>query len=57
MKCIYYVSACSLALLLPSVSFADGGPITIPEPSTILLLGVAIIGVAAFLFWKTRKHK
>jgi len=50
-----YVSI--IPLLLPGSALARKEATAVPEPSTILLLGFAIIGLGAFLFWKARKGR
>jgi len=57
MKYIRRMYVSIIPLLLPGSALARNEATAVPEPSTILLLGFAIIGLGAFLFWKARKGK
>jgi hypothetical protein len=35
----------------------DGVTATVPEPSTIILLGFAIAALGFYLYWRSRKKK
>lgn len=57
MKYIRRMYVSIIPLLLPGSALARKEATAVPEPSTILLLGFAIIGLGAFLFWKARKGR
>jgi heme/copper-type cytochrome/quinol oxidase subunit 4 len=40
--------------VLPFPAIADDS-IATPEPSTLMLLGVAVVALGLFLFWKAKK--
>ncbi|MBN2661081.1 MAG: PEP-CTERM sorting domain-containing protein [Tannerellaceae bacterium] len=49
----------SLIIIAPlSPAMADDGiTATVPEPSTILLLGFAIAALGFYLYWRSKKKK
>jgi len=55
MKRIVLITTGMLPLHASVALAGDGVAISVPEPSTILLLGIAIACLGLFFFWKSKK--
>ncbi len=56
MKKLFYsiLAVPALVALMSGVSYADGPPLNLPEPSTWLLLATGVAGLAAYRRFRNR---